>query len=101
MCDITDQFAAREEATKSSDYTYDEGDDYDEDNDWNNEAEWTEEQDTEAAEGDVAGEGAEYIEFLNREVSLSLVTHSKFLHVVDLSPIPGYEIRKSAHRRRQ
>ena len=71
MHSLTYHFTARDEATKESDLTYDDdADDYDEDNDWNGENEWTEEE-PEGLEGDATGEGAAYIEFLNREVGSS------------------------------
>ena len=57
----------REEATKDSDFSYDDFDDYDEDNDWNGETEWTDQEEGEAE--DAASESAAYMEFLNREVS--------------------------------
>lgn len=61
----------REDATKESDFTFDdEGDDIDEDNDWDGEIEWADHDETEAPfDGDVADEGAAYLDFLNKEVS--------------------------------
>ncbi|KAL1955255.1 hypothetical protein VTO42DRAFT_8853 [Malbranchea cinnamomea] len=57
----------REEATKESDFAYDEYDDYDEENDWNGETEWTDQSEGESADAEVTSESAAYIEFLNRE----------------------------------
>lgn len=54
--------------------TYDDdAGDYDENNEWDGETEWAEEE-PEGLEADATGEGAAYIEFLNREVSLSRLT---------------------------
>jgi hypothetical protein len=63
----------REDATKESDFTYDdEGEEDDEENDWDGEVEWTEGDELEgAAEGDVPDESAAYLDFLNQEVSAS------------------------------
>ena len=55
----------REQATQESDFQVDDDEDDDEDNDWEGEAD----DDTEGPEGDVADEGDNYMEFLNRAVS--------------------------------
>lgn len=54
----------REEATRESDFTFDEeGDEYEE-----NDVEWTDQDEAEGAgDGDVPDESAEYLEFLNQE----------------------------------
>ncbi|OJJ31152.1 hypothetical protein ASPWEDRAFT_119296 [Aspergillus wentii DTO 134E9] len=58
----------REDATKESDFTFDdEEDEGDEDNDWGGEIEWTEEETEAALDGDVPDEGAAYLDFLNQE----------------------------------
>ncbi|PTU16842.1 hypothetical protein P175DRAFT_0496799, partial [Aspergillus ochraceoroseus IBT 24754] len=58
----------REDATKESDFTYDDEDEGDEENDWDGEIEWTEQDEAEAiAEGDVPMRGAAYLDFLNKE----------------------------------
>lgn len=68
-------FLDREDATKESDFTYDEEDDEgDEENDWDGEVEWTDQDETEAAvDGDVPDESAAYLDFLNKEVRQSLL----------------------------
>ncbi|PYI21977.1 ARM repeat-containing protein [Aspergillus violaceofuscus CBS 115571] len=59
----------REDATKESDFTYDDEDDVDdEDNDWDGEVEWTERDEAEGVvEDDVADETTAYLDFLNKE----------------------------------
>lgn len=59
----------REEATKESDFAFDDEDDEgDEENDWTGEVEWTDQDETEAApDADVEDESATYLEFLNQE----------------------------------
>lgn len=68
---LTKLLKGREDATKESDFTYDdEGEEDDEENDWDGEVEWTEGDELEgAAEGDVPDESAAYLDFLNQEVS--------------------------------
>ncbi|KAL1967020.1 hypothetical protein VTN77DRAFT_3544 [Rasamsonia byssochlamydoides] len=56
----------REEATRESDFTYeDEADDFDEENDWSGEVEWTDEEG--GGDGDVPDESTAYLDFLNQE----------------------------------
>ncbi|KAL4778196.1 armadillo-type protein [Aspergillus varians] len=58
----------REDATKESDFTYEDEEEDDEGNDWDGEIEWTEQDEAEAVpEGDVADESAAYLDFLNKE----------------------------------
>ncbi|KAL2856557.1 armadillo-type protein [Aspergillus pseudoustus] len=58
----------REEATKESDFVYDDEEDEDEGNDWDGEVEWTEQDEAEAGpEGDIPDESAAYLDFLNKE----------------------------------
>ncbi|KAL3475794.1 armadillo-type protein [Aspergillus californicus] len=58
----------REDATKESDFTYEEEDEEDEGNDWDGEIEWTEQDEAEAGpESDVPDESAAYLDFLNKE----------------------------------
>ncbi|KAL4914727.1 armadillo-type protein [Aspergillus aurantiobrunneus] len=58
----------REDATKESDFTYEEEDDDDEGNDWDGEIEWTEQDEVEVGpEGDIPDESAAYLDFLNKE----------------------------------
>lgn len=59
----------REEATKESDFTYDdEAEEADEDNDWSGEVESNDQDEVEGGgDGDVADESTAYLEFLNQE----------------------------------
>ncbi|OJJ58646.1 hypothetical protein ASPSYDRAFT_57909 [Aspergillus sydowii CBS 593.65] len=58
----------REDATKESDFTYEEEEEDDEENDWDGEIEWTEQDEAEVgAEGDIPDESAAYLDFLNKE----------------------------------
>ncbi|KAL1981861.1 hypothetical protein VTN96DRAFT_2048 [Rasamsonia emersonii] len=59
----------REEATKESDFTFDdEGDDIDDGNDWDGEVEWTDQDEAEGGgDGDVPDESTAYLDFLNQE----------------------------------
>ncbi|KAI5309933.1 hypothetical protein KEM55_002093, partial [Ascosphaera atra] len=63
---------AREDATKESEFAYDDFEDYDdEDNDWTADDEWTEQDEAEAAaaaaEEGLDTEGSSYVDFLNQE----------------------------------
>ncbi|KAI9372100.1 armadillo-type protein [Aspergillus egyptiacus] len=58
----------RDEATKESDFQYEEEEDEDEGNDWDGEVEWAEGDEAEAGlEGDIPDESAAYLDFLNKE----------------------------------
>ncbi|KAL4818822.1 armadillo-type protein [Aspergillus spinulosporus] len=57
----------RQEATKESDFQYEEEDEDDEGNDWEGEVEWTEGDDEAGPEGDIPDESAAYLDFLNKE----------------------------------
>ncbi|KAL2872424.1 armadillo-type protein [Aspergillus lucknowensis] len=58
----------REDATKESDFTYEDDEEDDEGNDWDGEVEWTEQDEAEPGpEGDIPDESAAYLEFLNKE----------------------------------
>jgi importin-7 len=64
----------REEATRESDFTYDEeADDVDEENDWGGEVEWTGDEEVEGSgDGDVNDESSAYLDFLSREARIYL-----------------------------
>ncbi|KAL4998068.1 armadillo-type protein [Aspergillus recurvatus] len=57
----------RQEATKESDFQYEEEEEDDEGNDWEGEVEWTEGDDEAGPEGDIPDESAAYLDFLNKE----------------------------------
>ncbi|KAL4807189.1 armadillo-type protein [Aspergillus unguis] len=58
----------RQEATRESDFQYEEEDEDDEGNDWEGgEVEWTEGDDEAGPEGDIPDESAAYLDFLNKE----------------------------------
>ncbi|KAK2741568.1 hypothetical protein FQN57_005551 [Myotisia sp. PD_48] len=55
----------RDEASKETDYQYEDDDDVD--NDWGGDVEWSEKDETEGGDGDVAEESSAYMEFLHQE----------------------------------
>ncbi|KAL4956161.1 armadillo-type protein [Aspergillus filifer] len=58
----------REDATKESDFQYEDEDEDDEGNDWDGEVEWTEGDEAEVGpESDIPDESAAYLDFLNKE----------------------------------
>lgn len=78
----------REEATKESDFTYDEEtEEADEDNDWSGEVESNDQDEVEGGgDGDVADESTAYLEFLNQEVRFAIPVRSRLVLLINPRP---------------